>query len=78
MTRETFTNPKYIVAFGLKTKVFCHDPKMGYGCDECCNGDRCDNPNHGSRMHCRHCKGKGWIPSSEVTSVSRDVKLIKK
>lgn len=26
-------------------------------CDECCNGDRCDDPNHTSRASCSYCLG---------------------
>lgn len=32
----------------------------GTRCDECCTGDRCDDPTHRSREHCPHCKGTGW------------------
>lgn len=30
-------------------------------CDECCNGDRCDDPSHGSRESCHYCLGSGVI-----------------
>ena len=29
-------------------------------CDECCNGDRCDDPTHFNRPNCPHCLGTGW------------------
>ena len=29
------------------------------GCDECCNGDRCDDPSHFSRDSCPFCLGGG-------------------
>ena len=29
-------------------------------CDECCNGDRCDDPSHRDRRHCPYCAGTGW------------------
>lgn len=29
-------------------------------CDECCNGDRCDDPTHFERQFCPHCKGTGF------------------
>ena len=29
------------------------------GCDECCNGDRCDDPTHRSRESCLFCLGTG-------------------
>ena len=32
----------------------------GKRCDECCNGDRCDDPTHYERKYCPHCKGTGW------------------
>lgn len=28
-------------------------------CDECCNGDRCDDPSHFSRESCPYCLGSG-------------------
>ena len=29
------------------------------GCDECCNGDRCDDPSHWDRESCPCCLGSG-------------------
>jgi hypothetical protein len=29
------------------------------GCDECCNGDRCDDPTHYNRASCPFCLGTG-------------------
>jgi hypothetical protein len=29
------------------------------GCDECCNGDRCDDPSHYDRSSCPYCLGSG-------------------
>ena len=29
------------------------------GCAECCNGDRCDDPNHYDRDSCPFCLGTG-------------------
>lgn len=29
-------------------------------CNECCNGDRCDDPSHFERQFCPHCKGTGF------------------
>jgi hypothetical protein len=29
------------------------------GCDECCNGDRCDDSSHHSRENCPYCLGSG-------------------
>lgn len=31
------------------------------GCDECCNGDRCDDPTHRDRENCSYCLGSGFI-----------------
>ncbi len=28
-------------------------------CDECCNGDRCDDPSHRLRENCLYCLGTG-------------------
>jgi len=41
----------------------------GKRCNECCNGDRCDDPTHHSRQHCPHCKGTGWALWTEVGRV---------
>jgi hypothetical protein len=32
----------------------------GKRCDECCNGDRCDDPTHLDRENCPHCMSTGW------------------
>jgi hypothetical protein len=72
--REDYHEYKIINAFGLKTRVHCYDSKYGYGCAECCNGDRCDEdcykttPYHGRRKVCPHCKGKGWINIKDIRS----------
>jgi hypothetical protein len=29
-------------------------------CAECCNGDRCDDPDHHDRRSCPYCYGTGW------------------
>lgn len=31
----------------------------GWFCNECCNGDRCDDATHYERRNCPHCKGSG-------------------
>lgn len=53
-----------ITAYGLKTRVWTYHSTYGYGCSECCNGDRCDKDCDAvySRKDCPHCKGRGWIP----------------
>lgn len=38
----------------------------GKRCDECCNGDRCDDPTHRNRKFCPHCKGTGWALWTEA------------
>lgn len=59
-----------IIAYGLATRVWSYHGISGYGCAECCNGDRCDEDCHapykGRRKECPHCKGHGWIPESEA------------
>ena len=32
----------------------------GRRCDECCTGDRCDDPDHHERRSCPYCYGTGW------------------
>ena len=58
-----------INAYGLETRVFTKHPKYGYGCAECCNGDRCDGDcdSKYERSKCPHCKSRGWIPEELVT-----------
>lgn len=36
-----------------------------YGCNECCNGDRCDDPTHRNRSSCHACLGTGQNLTSE-------------
>jgi hypothetical protein len=66
-----------INAYGLKTRVWTYYNKIGYGCSECCNGDRCDQDctakYKGRRNECPHCQGKGWIPLADVTNESNEV-----
>jgi hypothetical protein len=61
-----------IEVFGLKTRVWTYHQKYGYGCAECCTGDRCDEdcdaPYKGRRKECPHCKGNGWIKKEDVGS----------
>ena len=33
-----------------------------WGCNACCNGDRCDNARHGDREKCTLCDGTGAQP----------------
>lgn len=35
-------------------------------CDECCNGDRCDDPAHVSRESCPFCLGTGSNATKDV------------
>jgi hypothetical protein len=41
------------------------DDKTGYGCNECCNGDRCDDPTHSHRSSCHACLGTGQNLTSD-------------
>lgn len=63
---------KIIEAFGLKTRTWTFSDHYGYGCAECCNGDRCDEDcdakYKGRRKDCPHCRGKGFIKLEDVTS----------
>lgn len=34
-------------------------PDGSFGCDHCCNGDRCDDATHRDRRHCPYCRGTG-------------------
>lgn len=59
-----------IKAYGLITRVWTKRDDYGFGCSECCAGDRCDEdcdaPYKGRRRDCPHCKGKGWIPINDA------------
>lgn len=63
-------NDTIIKAFGLTTNVWTYHPTYGYGCSECCNGDRCDSDCKAKYRrqdnNCPHCKGKGWIQKEDV------------
>jgi hypothetical protein len=67
-----------ILAYGLETRTWGFNDKYGYGCAECCNGDRCDEDctakYKGRRKDCPHCKGNGFIPESEATLLSQSEK----
>jgi hypothetical protein len=43
--------------------TWTYHPTYGYGCAECCNGDRCDEDCTAKyrRPNCPYCKGKGWF-----------------
>lgn len=64
-----------IEAFGLKTRTWTSN-ETGYGCAECCNGDRCDEDcdarYKGRRSECPHCKGKGWINIKDITDANQN------
>jgi hypothetical protein len=34
-------------------------------CDECCNGDGCDDPSHSYRPNCRACLGTAYNLTAE-------------
>lgn len=64
------TDEKIIIANGLPTRTWTHHPTYGYGCAECCTGDRCDEDctakYRGDRANCPHCNGKGWLKDDEA------------
>lgn len=39
----------------------------GLNCDECCNGDRCDDRTHCDRENCPYCLGSGHPATSQGT-----------
>lgn len=71
---ETSNKPKFIEAFGLKTRIWISHRLYGYGCAECCTGDRCEEDCTAvyKRKNCPHCKGKGWIKPEDVTDNKND------
>jgi hypothetical protein len=56
---------------GLETRTWTLHPEYGYGCAECCNGDRCDEDCTAKykRSNCPHCGGSGWIKKESVEKV---------
>jgi hypothetical protein len=40
-----------------------------YWCDECCNGDRCDDKTHIDRKSCPYCKGTGFRPFNQLAII---------
>ena len=40
------------------------------GCNECCNGDRCDDPTHFNRESCPFCLGTGTNATVRETTLS--------
>lgn len=41
----------------------------GIRCDECCNGDRCDEPSHQDRKSCTYCKGTGRVNPADKRAI---------
>ena len=60
-----------IIVNGLKTRTWTYKPTIGYGCAECCNGDRCDEDCTARyrRPNCPHCKGRGWIDPMAISEI---------
>lgn len=56
---------------GLETRTWIYKDNWGYGCAECCNGDRCDDECTAKyrRPNCPHCKGKGWIDPMNISGI---------
>ncbi len=70
MKVEELTISKYWQNQGLtitnRTHGRTYDKSDGSkGCDECCNGDRCDDPTHRYRPNCPACLGTGYNLSCE-------------
>lgn len=44
-----------------------------YMCNECCNGDRCDDPSHQYRPECRACLGTAYNRTAdELNAMARN------
>lgn len=43
-------------------------------CDECCNGDRCDDPTHRRRSSCHACLGTGSNATSDRLNAEKSPK----
>lgn len=81
LTMSVDNDHTWILAFGLKTRTWTLHKDYGYGCSECCNGDRCDDDcvakYKRQDKNCPHCQGKGWIKQSDVTLVIGKVATVK-
>ncbi len=47
-------------------------------CNECCNGDRCDDSSHYYRKDCPYCGGTGYNLTADNHNKSRIVELPEK
>jgi len=66
-TTKTVGTTQYIqLKTGETIKVWTYIVDSGYGCDNCCNGDRCEDRTHIAREDCTHCQGMGWILDDAV------------
>lgn len=45
--------------------TYLNEKGIFYMCNECCNGDRCDDPTHRNRWSCPACLGTGQNLTSE-------------
>lgn len=69
-TEEIYDNRSaYWKNYGVTKKsegrTWSRDDGSYSGCDECCNGDRCDDPTHRNRSSCHACLGTGQNLTSE-------------
>ena len=55
-------------------KTWSNADKTRHGCDECCNGDRCDEPSHYHRPNCPFCLGTGQNLTSEKLNSEQEDK----
>jgi hypothetical protein len=56
--------------FELKSE-YLNKGGIYFMCDECCNGDRCDDPTHRRRESCHACLGTGINATAEKLNQER-------
>ena len=65
---DEYMSNRIVYTNGIPTRVWTYNDEYGYGCAECCNGDRCEEDCTAKfkRPNCPHCGGTGWIKPDKL------------